>query len=430
MRPPPLIQQRSNFVVRRSPFSAVILFVFQGKRALPYEKRQGRRFLGGFRWCLSLDFGSSARKGNKTMKHLAFMIIICSLIGLTGCANETSNSDTSSEASFEASSEPTVDFTGIPGLKDTEGISALNNKESMYHPFCFNEEQIYFANPRDGQFLYSYDGEQLTRLNEIPVYDLNYFDNAVYFLSNGEPFNPQDYTAVGGYLYRYDLSERKTEKLSDFIMRSPIVTGDGVFYQNLDENNVPQVFKFDGSSTQTEPLYSSFSIQHYNGFHIYNNIPEKTKLGFFISNGEENYQLPIEGIPRFDCIVNGKYYYKTQGEGSLKSIDLSTGEQNKITPDDDFVVDYTVFNGTEYLLLHNGKLAVCKNGEVERLNCDNQQFKFIFSGKSALYALKCKWGSGKEEYDLVELTVDGDNVHSNNITSPVDVGYPDTITSA
>lgn len=359
------------------------------------------------------------------------MIIFCSLTVLTGCANETGYSDTSSGSSSEMSSGPVVDpppvdFTGIPGLKDTEGISSLNNKECMYQPFCCDGGQIYFANPRDGQFLYSYDGEQLLCLDEIPAYCLNYFDNAVYFLSNGGQIDPQDHTYVDGYLYRYDLSERKTEKLSDFTMNEPTVNSEGIFYKNLDENNMTQVFRFDGASAQTEPLYSSFSIQQYNGYHLYN-VPKDNSIDFFISNGGENYRLPIEGIPRRDCIVNGKYYYKTQGEGHLTSIDLSTGEQNKITPEDGNITDYTVFNGTEYLLLSVGELAVYKNGEIERLNCDDQQFQYIFSGESALYALKYKGGGGAREYDLVELTVDGSKVHSNNITSPGDVGYPDTI---
>ena len=290
-----------------------------------------------------------------------------------------SSETSSSESTVDL---PTVDFTGIPSLKDTEGISALNNKECKYQPFCYDEEQIYFANPRDGQFLYSYDGECLTRLVEMPAYCLNYFDNAIYFLSNGELIDPQDYTTVGGYLYRHDLSKGMTDKLSDFFMESLSVNNKGIFYQNPDENGLTAVYRLDKSSDHNKPLYHSFSIQEYNGYHLYN-VAGEEKIDFFLSNGEENYQLPIEGIPRFDCIVNGKYYYKTQGEGSLKSIDLSTGEQNKITPEDDAVGDYTVFNGTEYLLLRNGKLAVYKNGEIERLNCDNQQFEFIFSGKNA-----------------------------------------------
>ncbi len=345
------------------------------------------------------------------MKRLAFALELCLLICLTGCAAEESLPDSPPGALAEQYS----DFTGIPDLKSTAGVSSLNNKECMYQPFCCDSEHIYFANPRDDQFLYSYDGESLTRLTDMPAYCLNYSENAVYFLSNGNPIDPQDYTTVGGYLYRYDLAENKTDKLSDFLMEAVSVNDEGVFFQNPDENGSAAVYKLDGSAEPVSPLYHSFSVQSYNGYHLYF-IGGEDKIDFFLSNDEDCFRLPIEGIPRHDCIVNGKYYYRPQGVRSLNCIDLSTGEQNKISPEDSRIIDYTVFGGTEYLLL-DGKLASYKNGSLEYLNCGGQ-YQCVFSGEKALYALKYEYGNGDMEYDLVELTIDGNEVHSKNITSP------------
>lgn len=346
------------------------------------------------------------------MKRFVFVLALCAFMGLTGCVSKTNLSDISSDVL----TEPNSDFTGIPNLKNTTGISSLNNKECMYQPFCCDEERIYFANPRDDQFLYSYDGERLTRLAEMPVYGLNYCDNAVYFLSNGGMIDPQDRTTVGGYLYRYDRSENKTDKLSDFLMEALSVNSEGILYQNTDENGLTAVYKFDPSADLNAPLYHSFSIQSYNGYHLYN-VAGEEKIDFFLSNDEDCFRLPIEGIPRYDCIVNGKYYYRPQGVHSLIRIDLSNGEQSQISPADGRIYDYTVFQGTEYLLL-DGKLTSYDNGKLEYLNGDGQ-YQYIFSGFDALYALKYERGNGGMEYDFVELMIDGNDVYSKNITSPV-----------
>lgn len=345
---------------------------------------------------------------------LVFLAAVFFLLSC-GCNQQDVSETTLSDTSPDALAEPISDFTGIPDLENTTGISSLNNKECMYQPFCYDEERIYFANPRDDQFLYSYDGEYLTRLAEMPVYGLNYCDNAVYFLSNGGRVDPQDRTTVGGYLYRYDLTENKTEKLSDFLMEALSVNAEGIFYQNPDENGLMTVYRFDQSADLNAPLYHSFSIQSYNGYHLYN-VPGEEKIDFFLSNDEDSFQLPIEGIPRYDCIVNGKYYYRPQGVNSLILIDLSTGEQSQISPEDGSIHDYTFFDGTEYLLL-DGELASYDNGKLEYLNGDGQ-YQYIFSGINALYALKYGYGNGDMEYDFVELTIDGNDVHSKNITSP------------
>lgn len=351
----------------------------------------------------------SLRKYTSVFLAAVFFLSSC------GCDQQDESETTSPERTSEALAEPISDFTGIPDLENTTGISSLNNKECMYQPFCYDGERIYFANPRDGQFLYSYDGERLTRLAEMPVYGLNYCDNAVYFLSNGGTVDPQDRTTVGGYLYRYDLSENKTDKLSDFLMEALSVNAEGIFYQNPDENGLMTVYRFDQSAGLNAPLYHSFSIQSYNGYHLYN-VSGEEKTDFFLSNDKDSFRLPIEGIPRYDCIVNGKYYYRPQGAHSLIRIDLSTGEQSQMSPADGRVHDYTVFHGTEYLLL-DGELASYDNGKLEYLNCDGQ-YQYLFSGLHALYALKGGYGNGGMEYDLVELAIDGTDVHSKNITSP------------
>ncbi len=312
--------------------------------------------------------------------------------------------------------EALPEFKGIQELKGKTGSSAVNNKECRYQAFCYDDKAVYFANPRDNQYLYSYDGENLRLFADMPVYCLNYRDGMIYFLSNGSQLDPLDLINVEGYLYSYDILNEKLTCLTDFTVSNLFVSDRGILY--LQESGGREaVYKFDESTGENIFMYKSSSIMDYHGYYVYCTV-ENGKADYFISDGSESYQLPKKGTPpRYDCISDGKYYYRTQEKKSLNIIDLTDGERFEIeVPKGKSFSDYTVFKGEVYLLL-GGYLFVYREGEFIKVN-DEMQFRNIYSGRDCLYGLRENYaGNESMEYDFYKLIVEADGVRGENITS-------------
>ncbi len=358
------------------------------------------------------------------MKKLISIFMICVFFLFTGCEKKTefdleSKSETSTNTKKDekkTESEIIQEFSGIPALKGSLGVSALNNKESAYQGFCCGGEKVFFANPRDGQFLYSYDGDKLALLADMPVYCLYYYEGTVYFLSDGSEIKLTDNIGQKGYLYGYNTDNNKLTRLSDFIMRDLSVNESGIFYIQESEDGIALVCGFDPDTGEGTPLYSCFFIHNYHGYHIFH-ISENGEIKVGISNGGESYLLPVDGMPRRDCIVDGIYYYRPQGEKILKTIDLGSGKcEDIIIPEDYGFSDYTVFKGTVYLLL-NGDIYAFINREMVLVK--DGAYDFIYSGSDALYAMQWDFEKGPNVYDFVEIGIDEDagTVRYKNITS-------------
>lgn len=228
-------------------------------------------------------------------------------------------------------SESLPEFKGIQELKGKTGSSAVNNKECRYQSFCYDDKAVYIANPRDNQYLYSYDGENLRLLADMPVYSLNYRDGMIYFLSNGLQLDPLDLIPVQGYLYSYDILNEKLTCLTDFMVSNLFVTDMGILYLYTDKESGGReaVYKLDEITGENIFMYENLSILDYHGYYIYYTV-ENGIAYYFISDGSKSYQLPIKGTPRYDCISDGKYYYRTQEKRSLNIIDLTNGERFEI----------------------------------------------------------------------------------------------------
>ncbi len=278
------------------------------------------------------------------MKYLTILCTLCLIITLSGCKNEEGNNVFSEEnnvidgtiikATTELStqsSESLPEFKGIQELKGKTGSSAVNNKECRYQSFCYDDKAVYIANPRDNQYLYSYDGENLRLLADMPVYSLNYRDGMIYFLSNGLQLDPLDLIPVQGYLYSYDILNEKLTCLTDFMVSNLFVTDMGILYLYTDKESGGReaVYKLDEITGENIFMYENLSILDYHGYYIYYAV-ENGKADYFISDGSRSYQLPIKGTPRYDCISDGKYYYRTQEKRSLNIIDLTNGERFEI----------------------------------------------------------------------------------------------------
>ncbi len=323
-----------------------------------------------------------------TMKKTAFFYALCLtlVLALSACQSEgeIKESDFGTEADASAPKkeeeetetgggtktdiiEPIPEFKGISDLKGKTGSSAVNNKECCYQAFCYDDKAVYFANPGDNQYLYSYDGENLRLLTDMPVYCLNYRDGMIYFLSNGSPLNLLDLTTVKGYLYSYDILNEKLTRLTNFTVGNLFVSDRGILF--LRE-----------------------------------------------TDGCESYQLPIAGVSRNDCISDGKYYYRIQGERSLNIIDLTDGERCEISaPKGKLFSEYTIFNGEVYLLL-NGYLFVYREEEFVQMN-EEIQFENIYVGRDCLYGFGIKYTENmKREYDFYKLVVEEDGVRAEKIT--------------
>lgn len=369
------------------------------------------------------------------MKKTAFFYALCLtlVLALSACQSEgeIKESDFGTEADASAPKkeeeetetgggtktdiiEPIPEFKGISDLKGKTGSSAVNNKECCYQAFCYDDKAVYFANPGDNQYLYSYDGENLRLLTDMPVYCLNYRDGMIYFLSNGSPLNLLDLTTVKGYLYSYDILNEKLTRLTNFTVGNLFVSDRGILFLRETDGR-EAVYKLDESTGESIYIYDCYSIMDYHGYYIYHTYG-KERIDYFITDGCESYQLPIAGVSRNDCISDGKYYYRIQGERSLNIIDLTDGERCEISaPKGKLFSEYTIFNGEVYLLL-NGYLFVYREEEFVQMN-EEIQFENIYVGRDCLYGFGIKYTENmKREYDFYKLVVEEDGVRAEKIT--------------
>lgn len=311
------------------------------------------------------------------------------------------------------------DFVGIPLSENPEESSALNSKSYGFNPICFDTDNVYFSNPKDRQSLYVYDGKASKCLVKLPVNTLNYYDYKIYFISSGKTVNPDDSIDCEGFLYMYDLKTAELTRLTDFYISDPLyVSSKGIFYERADDiNGKCTVYKLDEASGEITPMYNSYKILNYNGFH-YNMITEYDEVSdiytahLCLSGDESSYSLITSSdeisFPTCECIANGKFYYKQQGNNSLTSIDLKDGTVFKYPVSSEYGLgDYTFFDGTEYMLFGDG-LYEFRDGRFIKYHNFNSKASIvrIYSGPNGIYALT---RVNTSSYDLAEIALSYDN---------------------
>lgn len=182
---------------------------------------------------------------------IIFLSLICGLI-FSGCSNSGSsqqdkateptsqNAEDTAKTEIGAESEPEnryPDFTGIDISDEGLAFSSLNNKVNLSKAFCCNGDMIYFSNPNDMGKLYSYDGEAAKCLTDIKVYDLNYYDGCVYFLS-GSNFRDLAEDRPGA-VYKYDVQSDEITQITETEGFNLYVGEQRVFYAN---NNFEETY--------------------------------------------------------------------------------------------------------------------------------------------------------------------------------------------
>ncbi len=308
-----------------------------------------------------------------------------------------------------------TEFTGIPLSENLGESFNLNSKDWGYHPICFDSGKVYFSNPKDRQYLYVYDGEESNCLAELPANALNFYDNKIYFISNGNMINPSDYIDFEGFLFSYDLESEELTRLTDFYITQPLyVSSEGIFYFHISEETKGTIYKLDEGFDEITPLYNSFCILNYNGFHYNVVTSDSDGLTYLcLSDGENNYVLneasDATGYPRDECIANGKFYFRRQGMRSLTSIDLKDGTVFEFPVNPKFPFsDYTVFSGTEYVARQDG-LCEFKDGRFVKYEKKEPlvTIERLYSGSDSIYAL-IEGMDGPNDWDLAEIVFSTD----------------------
>ena len=266
--------------------------------------------------------------------------------------------------------------------------------------------------------MYVYDGEKSKCLAKVPANSLNFYDNKIYFISDGKAIDPYDYIDHEGFLFSYDLESEELTRLTDFYISQPLyVNSEGIFYIHLSKNEKVTVYKLDEGSGVITPLYKSYCIINYNGFH-YNFFSKCDSDGLrttylCLSDNEKNYVLNESsneiGFPTGECIANGKFYFRRQGMKSLTSIDLKDGTVFEFPVNPKFPYsDYTIFNGTEYVAREDG-LCEFMDGKFLKYTRKEQlvSIERLFSDSKGMFAL-IKGMDGPNDWDLAEIVFSTD----------------------
>lgn len=355
-------------------------------------------------------------------------------IMLCGCAQQGEAPSTSDNApsSSEETEQPNLqelyadspEFTGIAFDKDAAPCPSVNYKMFFPQMLCFNDETVYFANPRGGLRLYSFDGKETRRLTDIPAMSPFYRDGAVYFLST-----PADYTQHSsdekGKLYKYNVESGETVPLSDIAMSGLLADENGIYYSASEPegNGISKIikYKFDEESGSSEKISEVAWFQHYGDIELVFATPKEEGGGLviYLKKGEEVYHLLTGVIPAQYSICDGKFYYFDQDTRDLFSIDLTNGERKEL----ESAHDYSVLNGEFYYLsreeLHKSgetelKLTysdkfLSEHEDSEEIQDRDYHFNKLYTTRSELYAL-ISWPSGWSASCIARITESDDGM--------------------
>lgn len=344
--------------------------------------------------------------GDYKMKRLIMIIIGLSFLVwfITGCSNidkEKENNNT------------VVDGKEISFVNELEyDISSINNKECVYQPFCYDDNNIYFSNIRDNQYIYKYDGTSTELIVEMPAFSLNYYNDSIYFISNNKTVDIEDRVNHSGIAYRLDLNDMSLNAISDETVMSLAVNNNGIFYLKEDEDSVLSVYKMNEYGTSSSKLYHSFSIQTYGEYHI-EFRPSDEVIDFYLTDGKNDYKIVSGDIIRNDSIADNKYFFRLQNSKGLYYIDLGNGTQTSIVADDHTprVSDYTVINEEIIVLLEDGYIYKWDGDELIKLESD-RQYKYLYTNNKDIYVISELFNQqlGKNEYFFSVIEIEDDDV--------------------
>lgn len=374
------------------------------------------------------DVGCSAQllcnqEGNVMKKR--FITLLSALLLLTGCTNSAdgSSSVTDSESSQNCITEY-PEFTGLSlSEKAVNEYSTLNNKSRMPQIFCNNGDTVYFANPEDGLFLYSYDGNEAKCFSETAAFSLNYYDNSVYFLSPEYMeelavwFLPMESRI--GTPYRYDIESGTVTKLGDTLMSDLCVDENGIFGSITEDNGAAYIYRVDPQSGECERAYRGFGIHHIDGYELMvEDSSENDGLDILLV-GDEKVRILTYVVPFYDCIHQGIYYYRDNNTGlSFHSLNFVSGEAKEMPK----CSDYTVFDGKLLMIIKN-KLYLYTGNDTERISVEphkegdssaliDYNINYLYTANDKLYAVVSYSVGRTEYYFLARLNISFDEKYA------------------
>lgn len=361
------------------------------------------------------------------MKKRCIITLLSVLLLMTGCASSSDTSeDSSSGTDGEISQTYISEYPAFSGLPLSEKVineySTLNNKSRMPQIFCNNGDTVYFANPDDELYLYSYDGKEAKRLSETAAFSLNYYGNSIYFLSPEDYDDPEIWFLTmqerTGIPYRYDIESGTVTKLGDTLMNDLRVDENGIFGSITEDNGATYVYRVDPQSGECERAYRGFGIQHIGDYELMvEDSNENDGLDILLVNGEEKVRILTYVVPFYDCIHQGIYYYRDNNTGlSFHSLNLVSGEAKEMPK----CSDYTVFDG-KLLMIIKDKLYLYTGEDTEQITVGQHiegdpsapiyrdyNIECLYTANDKLYAVVSHIMGRTEYYSLARLNISSD----------------------
>lgn len=354
------------------------------------------------------------------------ILLAVTVILLCGCAKPSETPSPSEDIPSEQTNDfekyaDSPEFTGISYDENVTPCPSINNKLHYPQILCFHDETVYYADPRDGLRLYSFDGKETERLTEVAAMSPFYLDGEIYFLSASADYIHSE-SSEKGQLYKYSINSGETVLLSDMAMRNLLVDENGIYYcvyEPKETGRIKTVFyKFDEESGDSEKLSEVNFFQRYGNIElIFAPAEEDSDVVIYLKNGEETYRFLTGVIPAQYGIWNGKFYYVDQNSRVLYSIDLTNGTREEFGT----VSDYAVLNGDVYYLNsdklykmgNTGDLKIVYSDEFfseqdEKGNIQDKDYHYLnlYTTGSELYAL-VEWysESGTLSDSIARITV-------------------------
>lgn len=351
------------------------------------------------------------------------ILLAVTVILLCGCAKPSETPSPSEDIPSEQTNDfekyaDSPEFTGISYDENVTPCPSINNKLHYPQILCFHDETVYYADPRDGLRLYSFDGKETERLTEVAAMSPFYLDGEIYFLSASADYIHSE-SSEKGQLYKYSINSGETVLLSDMAMRNLLVDENGIYYcvyEPKETGRIKTVFyKFDEESGDSEKLSEVNFFQRYGNIElIFAPAEELSDLVIYLKKGDEVYRFLTGVIPSQYGIWNGKFYYIDQNTRVLYSIDLTNGAKEEFGK----ASDYAVLNGEVYCLVGDkphkaGDTAdpnivysiLSDQTEDEQIQENDYHFLHLYTTGSELYAL-VEWytENGASENSIARIT--------------------------
>lgn len=265
--------------------------------------------------------------------------------------------------------------------KYNEGYVNGNTAGNLYNNglLCEYGDKIYFANPEDGNRLYSMDrnGANHEKISDDSVASINVDENYVYYVrtggSNSSDFSFFHYNTNSLCKIRRD-GKGEVIILDEAPSMYASLVGNYLYYLHYDTETATTFYRIKNDGTEikqiaNQPYYpcaTKGQYIYYNGVNGDHNIYQyDTATGSHSVLYTGNCWMPI---------VEGNYVYFLDLEDSysLVKVDLSTKEKTLIC--DDFIECFNIHNGTIYFQRSGNEPALCK------INTDGSNYTVIRNG--------------------------------------------------